>query len=90
MANRHGYGDGGACPLVPFVDVEIGAADAGVSDADEDVVNADGRLRDVEEGEAGRAVGFDESFHIRMVERKGYNTLRRLLPFLRARLIVRL
>ncbi len=71
VANGHGHGDGGARPFVPFINVEIGATDAGVSDADEDIVDADGRLGDVEEGETGGTERLDESFHIRMVERNG-------------------
>jgi len=71
VADGHRHRNGGARPFIPFVDVEIGATDASVGDADEDVVDTDGRFGNVEEGKAGRAVGFDESFHIRIVEREG-------------------
>ena len=59
MADRHGDGDGLAGPLVPFVDVEVGAAYASAFDTDENVVNADFRLRDVFEPQARFGVSFD-------------------------------
>ena len=40
MADDHGDGDGLLGPLVPLVNVDVGAADAGLADADQDVVNA--------------------------------------------------
>src|SRR6201997_1823193 len=47
MADGHGHGDGLLGPLVPLIDVNVGSADAGVPDADQDVVDADGRFCDV-------------------------------------------
>ena len=43
VADRHGHGDGFLRPNVPFIDVEVGAADAGAVDLDEDVIDADRR-----------------------------------------------
>src|SRR5262249_29253674 len=47
VADDHGHGDGPAGPVVPLVDVDVGAADAGALDADQDVVDADSRPRHV-------------------------------------------
>ena len=41
MADGHGHGDGRLCPLVPLVDVHVGAADARAQHLDEHVVDAD-------------------------------------------------
>src|SRR5262249_49597177 len=38
VADHHGHGDGLPGPVVPLVDVDVGAADAGPVDADEHVV----------------------------------------------------
>ena len=43
VADGHGDGNGLLRPVVPLVDVDIGAADAGAQDADQDVVDADRR-----------------------------------------------
>jgi hypothetical protein len=40
MADNEALADGGFGPGVPVVDVEVGAADAGVENADLDVVDA--------------------------------------------------
>ena len=63
MADCHRHGNGSARPFVPFVNMQVGTADAGVRDADEDVVDADGGFRNVEQSETGRGVRFDKSFH---------------------------
>ena len=47
VAHDHGHGDGALAPLVPVVDVDVGAADGALPDADEDVVDAHLRLRRV-------------------------------------------
>jgi hypothetical protein len=52
VADGEADGDGFAGPGVPFVDVEVGAADAGLEDADLDVVDADGWFRNVFEPQA--------------------------------------
>jgi hypothetical protein len=41
MPHGHRHGDGLLGPGIPFVDVQVGAADAGLADLDEDVVDAD-------------------------------------------------
>src|SRR5688500_10749423 len=38
VSNHHGNGNGPLRPVVPFVDVQIGSADAGAPDFDEDVI----------------------------------------------------
>src|SRR5262249_59904296 len=53
MADDQGHGDGLARPRVPFPDVQIGPADAGAQDLDEDIVDADGRLGDILQPETG-------------------------------------
>src|SRR5579875_3823582 len=45
MADHKRNGNGLFCPVVPFVDVEIGAADAGQQHADQNIVDADCGLR---------------------------------------------
>ena len=47
MADGHGDRNGLAGPLVPIVDMNIGSANSGAVDADQNVVNANGRLGDV-------------------------------------------
>ena len=56
VADGHRHRDRGLGPLVPVGDVEVGAADAGVVDLDEDVGRTAGRLRHVAHDEplAGR------------------------------------
>jgi hypothetical protein len=55
--------DDGACPGVPLVDVEVGAADAGVEYADLYVVDADFGLGNVFEPEAAFCAAFYECLH---------------------------
>ena len=50
-------------PRVPRVDVQVGAADAGLADADQDVVDPDLRLRHVLEPEPRLGSRFDERSH---------------------------
>ena len=59
MADNHGNGDGFLGPCVPFVNMEVGAADASFVDFDEDIVDAGGRFGDVLQPEAAFSVGFD-------------------------------
>ena len=47
MADDEAWLDGVLRPLVPRVDVEVGAADAGAKDADEDLARTGLRLRNV-------------------------------------------
>ena len=63
VADDEALPDGGAGPGVPLVDVEVGAADAGVEDADLYVVDADLGLGDVLEPEAALFAVFDECLH---------------------------
>src|SRR6185436_6322698 len=44
VTHHHRHGNGFGSPLIPLVDMEIRAANAGAVNADEDVVDADGRL----------------------------------------------
>src|SRR5438309_843245 len=50
-------------PRIPRLDVEIRAADPGLPDRDPDVVDAHGRLRDVDQPEASAGRGFHEGTH---------------------------
>ena len=61
---RHRDGDGALGPAVPVVDVHVGAADRGALHANQNVVVADGRSRDVLQFDAGSSVRFDEGVHI--------------------------
>ena len=63
VADGEADGDGGAGPGVPVVDVEVGAADAGVEDANLYVVDADLGLGNVFEPEAAFGAAFYECLH---------------------------
>ena len=63
MAHHHRHGDRLLGPGVPFVDVHVGAADAGPQDLDQHIVDADLGHGDVVEPEARLGVFFDEGFH---------------------------
>jgi hypothetical protein len=63
MPDDHRHRNGLLRPGVPFVDVQVGAADAGFADLDEDIIDADLRLRDILEPESALRFGFDECFH---------------------------
>ncbi len=63
VADDEALADGGAGPGVPVVDVEVGAADAGVEDADLYVVDADLGLGNVLEPEAAFVAAFYECLH---------------------------
>src|SRR5256885_14869703 len=63
MAHDHRHGDGAGSPVIPFVNVQISAANAGPMDTDEDVVDANSGLRNVFEPEAGLRFIFNERFH---------------------------
>ena len=58
---RHRHG--ALRPGVPVVDVQIGAADAGAQHADQHIVDAEGRLGNVFEPQAGRRLALDQSLH---------------------------
>ena len=63
-------------PGVPRVDVEVGAADAGLAHADQDVVDPDLRLGDVLEPEARLGPRFDERLHDSAITLPGF-----MIPF---------
>ena len=54
-----------ACPSVPFVDVNVGAANPSATNANQDLVLTDLRLRDVSECESGPGGFLYERFHAR-------------------------
>jgi hypothetical protein len=62
MADNHGNRDRAGRPVVPVEDVEIGAADRGLSDPYQHIVDADGGDRHVLEPQPGFSVLLDESF----------------------------
>src|SRR5262249_55565419 len=63
MPDRHRHGNGLLRPIVPLVDVDVGAADAGLENANQNVVDADPGLLDIFQPESGLAAAFDQSFH---------------------------
>ena len=63
VADDEGDGDGLLRPGVPVVDVEVGAADAGLEDADLDVVDAGFGFGDVFEPETFFGARLDQGFH---------------------------
>jgi hypothetical protein len=63
VAYHHRHRDRLLGPFVPFVDVEIGAADRRPLHLDLDVVDAGLGLRNVLQPEATRGFFFDESLH---------------------------
>ncbi len=63
VTDDEGDGDGFLRPGVPVVDVEVGAADAGLEDANLDVVDAGFRFGDVREPETFFGVRLDQGFH---------------------------
>ena len=58
--HRHGF----ARPIVPFVDVQIGAADAGATHLDEDVIGRHPGLRNVLEPKSFSGLFFNECLHL--------------------------
>ena len=64
-------------PGVPRVDVQVGAADAGLAHADQDVVDPDLRLGHVLEPEPRLGLRFDERFHVSVSDRRSVGTDRR-------------
>src|SRR5437588_3128168 len=62
-SDYHWDRDGACRPIIPFINVEIGAANAGAMDSDEYVIDADTRFGNVFEPEARFGFGFDERFH---------------------------
>jgi hypothetical protein len=58
-----GTGIGRLGPLVPLVDVDVGAADAGLVDLHQHVLRADLRHRRVDHPDAGLGLGLGEGLH---------------------------
>ena len=65
MADDHRHGNGFPRPIVPFPDVDIGAANAGAHHADENIIDTDFRPRHVFEPQSRFRLAFDESLHAR-------------------------
>src|ERR1035441_9709125 len=63
MSSARTTGNGLLRPLVPLVDVDIGAADAGPQHVNQDVVDADFGRGHVRQPQAWLAGAFDQSFH---------------------------
>src|SRR5579871_344572 len=63
VADRHGDGNGALRPIVPLINVYVGAADSGAQHLDQYVVDADLRFVDVLEREAAIGLVLDECFH---------------------------
>src|ERR1700694_1315030 len=63
VADHQGWIDGVLRPLVPAVDVKIGAADAGPQDADQHLAGTRLRLRHVLEPQARFPLRFDQGLH---------------------------
>ena len=63
MAYHHGNGNRFLRPGVPVVDVDVGAADTGAEDLDQDVVDAKIGDRDFIEPQALLAMFLHERFH---------------------------
>src|SRR5579884_2401678 len=65
MADDHRDWNGFARPVVPFPDVDIGAANAGAPDTDKHVVDADFRPRHILEPQSRFRFALDEGLHER-------------------------
>src|SRR6202035_4870314 len=63
VTHMHGHGNGLLRPLVPFPDMDVGAADGRARDADHHVVMADFRLLDASQRQARCMFQFCQCFH---------------------------
>src|SRR5580765_431705 len=63
VADDHRHRNGLLRPIVPFIDVDIGAANTGAVDPDKNVVNADFGFGNVFEPKTGFGFPFYKSFH---------------------------
>jgi len=63
VADDHGNGDRPACPVIPFIDMDVCAADACSRYPNQDVVDSYGRFGDILEPETFSCTGFYECFH---------------------------
>jgi transcriptional regulator with XRE-family HTH domain len=64
VSHDHRHRNGPLRPGVPIVDVQVRAADAGLVDANEHVIDPAFGLGHVPEVQPGGGFGFDESFHL--------------------------
>ena len=63
MADHHGHRNGLLRPLVPVVDMNVGAADAGVAHADQHVVDAVLRFGNILQPQATLAAALRQCLH---------------------------
>src|SRR5439155_12028659 len=63
VADNHGDRDRLLGPGIPFVDVQVGAADAGAQDLDKDIVDADSRDWNLIQPQANVGFLLDERLH---------------------------
>ena len=61
VSDHQRHRDGGAGPVVPFVNVEVSAADTGEQDPNQDIVDSDLRFGRFFEPETAFRPAFDES-----------------------------
>src|SRR6266850_2407269 len=66
VSDDHGDRDGGLCPSIPFVDVEVRSADPGEKNPDLDVIDTQFWLGNFFQPEATRITAFYECFHRRV------------------------
>src|SRR5580692_5137929 len=64
VPDRHGHRDGALRPLIPFVDMHVGAADAGAQHLDQYVADADLRRLDFFQPQPRFAPALHQCFHI--------------------------
>src|SRR5581483_3337381 len=63
VADHHGHWNGLLRPLVPVVDMNVGAADAGIAHADQHVVDAVLRLGNILQPQAALAAALCQCLH---------------------------
>jgi hypothetical protein len=71
VAHGHRHGNRLLGPLVPEVDVHVGAADRGLGDLDQHVVRAHLGLRDFFHPDPGFGLRLDQCLHAAMLQRRG-------------------
>ena len=65
MTDDHWDRDRLLSPFIPLVDMDVRAADSSAVDLDEDIVDSNGRFRNIFEPQTWFGFAFDESFHCR-------------------------
>jgi hypothetical protein len=63
MTDNHGNRNRAARPCVPVVNVDIGAADSRSKNANQDIIDSNGRFGTILQPQSLLRVCFDESFH---------------------------